>query len=458
MTDHDADTPHADGARVRARGSLAAGRAALQRRLLARESVPHRIGRLLAFALARAAEERIAQVASSLTFTSVLSVVPLLAVALALFTAFPLFAEFQRALERYMVSNLMPPSVADNIMGYLNQFAQGASRLTAIGGVFLMITAVSLMLTIDKALNEIWHVRKGRPLAQRVLIYWATLTLGPVLMGASLWATSFLVRESLGRAADLPAPVGLVLSLVPMVLTGLAFAALFVVVPNRHVEVRDAAVGGFAAAVVLEVMKGGFAFYLSRFPTYTVLYGAFATLPIFLIWVYLSWLVTLFGATLAASLPSIRMGRWSTRKHVGAHVVDAIAVLRALAAARCKTPPGLATRALHGHMHLHHDELMALLETLAEIGYVARIGDAGSARERWAMVCDPAAAPLAPVLDRLLIDRKALAAEAPPDLMAAVDAAWRDDTLTIAQILPAPAGTPARAIRPAPQGTARTGG
>ncbi|OVZ58067.1 hypothetical protein CDO44_15400 [Pigmentiphaga sp. NML080357] len=407
--------------------------AALRRHLLAHESWPARVGRLLRFALQRAAEERITQVASSLTFTSVLSMVPLLAVALALFTAFPLFREFQGALEAFLVSNLMPPSVADNIMDYLNQFAQKASRLTAVGGIFLMITAVSLMLTIDKALNEIWHVRKGRPLAQRVLIYWATLTLGPVLIGASLWATSFLARESMGLVGDVPAPIGVLLSFIPLILTGLAFGALFMVVPNRHVETRDAMTGGFAAAIVLEIMKSGFAFYLTRFPTYTVLYGAFATLPIFLIWVYLSWLVTLFGATLAASLPLIRMGRWETVRRPGRPFVDALSILRALSSVRDRNPPGLSTLSLRSRLNLHHDELMVVLDTLASIGYIARIGDAGSARERWAMVCDPTVATLAPVVDRLLLDRGPLADD--PMLLRAVNAAWESGSVTIAEAL-----------------------
>lgn len=408
-------------------------RALLRRRLFAKESAASRVVRLFKFAMRRASEERIAQVASSLTFTSVLSIVPLLAVALALFTAFPLFNEFQGALEAYLVTNLMPPSVAENIMSYLNQFAASASRLTAVGGIFLMFTAVSLMLTIDHALNEIWHVRKGRALPQRVLIYWATLTLGPVLMGGSLWATSLVARESMGLVGEL-APLEWVLSFLPLVLTGLAFAALFIVVPNRHVEARDALVGGFAAAIVLEVLKAGFAYYLTRFPTYTVLYGAFATLPIFLIWVYMSWLVTLFGATLAASLPLIRMGRWEDERLPGAPVVNALAILRALMVARTRRHAGLTTRALRSRMNLRTDELMQVLETLTQAGYIARVGDAGSAGERWAMVCDPDQALVAPVIDRLLVDRPAFEKEA-PTMLDALEVAWADRSITLADAL-----------------------
>jgi membrane protein len=414
---------------------IAARRAALRARWTAKESMLSRIGRLLRFAAKRADEERITQVASSLTFTSVLSMVPLLAVALALFTAFPLFNQFQGALEEYLVTNLMPPSVAQNIMGYLNDFAQKASRLTAIGGVFLVFTALSLMLTIDHALNEIWHVRKARALPQRVLIYWATLTLGPVLMGASLWATSFLARESMGLVGNTLAPLEVLLSFLPMVLTGLAFAALFIVVPNRQVEPRDALTGGFAAAVVLEIMKACFAYYLTRFPSYTVIYGAFATLPIFLLWVYLSWLVTLFGAILAASLPLIRMGRWADERHSGAPFIDAIAILRALITARASKKVGLSTRSLRHRLNLHHEELMTVLDTLSDIGYIVRVGDAGTSRERWALVCDPDTATLEPVFDRLLLDRHQFIKEGAAPLLTAVNSAWVNPKVTLTQAL-----------------------
>ncbi len=403
-------------------------------RALRHTSWGRRVVQLFGFAAARAAEERIAQVAASLTFTTVLSLVPLFAVILALFTAFPLFQQFRTALEEYLINSLMPPAIAESIMGYLNQFAQAASRLTAIGSVFLIITSVSLMLTIDTALNEIWHVRKARPLPQRLLVYWAALSLGPVMLGASLWISGFLARESLGLVGDISPLVGVALSFVPLLLTGLGFSALFVVVPNRQVPWRDAAIGGFAAALVLEVMKAGFAYYVTRFPTYTMLYGAFATLPIFLLWVYLSWLVTLFGATLAASLPMIRLGRWDRTSRPGADFVDALRVLRSLMAARGRVPAGLSTQVMATRLRLNHDELMRVLETLVGIGYVARLGE--GQRERWALVCDPAQATLGPVVDSLLLDRQQEAIKENPRLLAAARLAWEDgSTVCLTEVL-----------------------
>lgn len=365
-----------------------------------RRSWPARLGRALRFAARRAGEARLLEVASSLTFTTVLAIVPLLAVALSLFTAFPLFQQFREALESFLTTSLMPPAVSDNVMGYLNQFALQASRLTAIGGAFLVVTSVLLIMTIDKSLNDIWHVKKQRPLGQRVLIYWAVITLGPLAAGASLWATSFVARESLGLVQDVPEALSLAISFVPLALTGLGFTALFVVVPNRRVYWRDALAGGFCAAIVLEVMKSGFAYYLTRFPTYTVIYGAFATLPIFLLWLYLSWLAVLFGATLAASLPLVRLGRWEINRCAGASYIDALGVLRLLRQAQGSGPQGRTAATLARRLRLHHDELNDVLEQLHDMGLVACTSE-----QRWLLAADPHATSLAPVFDRFLLDR-----------------------------------------------------
>jgi membrane protein len=354
----------------------------------------------LRFAGRRTAEAELLQVASSLTFTTVLAIVPMLTVVLSLFTAFPVFQEFRIALENFLSTSLMPPAVSDNIMNYLNQFARQASRLTAIGGAILVVTSIMLIMMIDKTFNDIWHVTRQRPLAQRALIYWAAVTLGPVVAGASLWATSFLARESMGLVKDVPNLIGLTVSVLPLAVTGLGFAALFFVVPNRRVYWRDALAGGIGTAIVLEIMKAALAFYLTRFPTYTVIYGAFATLPIFLLWIYLSWLAILFGATVAASLPLLRLGRWEVNREPGATFIDAIAVLRALHAAMGQTPVGRGMSDLAADLHLHQDELNSVLETLSDLGMVTRTQD-----QQWILSCDPQRTRLDAVIDRFLLDR-----------------------------------------------------
>lgn len=348
----------------------------------------------------RANEEKLLQAASSLTFTTVLAIVPMLAVVLSLFTAFPVFQQFRGALEDFLSHSLMPPSVSDNIMNYLNQFARQASRLTAIGGGFLLVVSLLLIMTIDKAFNDIWHVTRQRPLPQRALVYWALITLGPLVAGASLWATSFVARESLGLVRDVPQIVSVAISFIPLVLTGLGFAALFVLVPNRDVLWRDALIGGCVTALALEIMKSAFADYLTRFPTYTVIYGTFATLPIFLLWIYLSWLAVLLGATLAASAPLIRLGRWEFNRYPGAPFVDALDVLRTLRRAQSGTPPGLSANLLASRLKLHQDELIEVLETLSNMGLATRGSD-----RLWVLTRDARETSLAPVVDRFLLDR-----------------------------------------------------
>src|SRR5262252_2144624 len=159
---------------------------------------------VLAFAGRRARDVRLSQVAGSLTFTTVLSLVPLLAVALAVFSAFPLFAEYRSALEKALVTSLLPEQISNVILRYLREFSAQASRVTAFGLVFLVAAALLMILTVDRVLNDIWQVRYRRPLAQRVLIYWALLTIGPLIFGGSLALTSYLASLSGQVAQKLP--------------------------------------------------------------------------------------------------------------------------------------------------------------------------------------------------------------------------------------------------------------
>lgn len=356
---------------------------------------------VLRFTLDFAGHRKLTRVASSLTFTTVLAIVPLLAVVLALFTAFPLFAEFHQALETFLSESLLPPSVSDTIMRYLNRFAAQASGLTAVGGAFLVVTSILLIMTIDAAFNEIWNVAHQRPLRQRLLVYWAIISLGPILVGASLWATSILVRESLGYIGSLPEWLGLLLSLVPFVVSVLGFTALFVFVPNCRVLWRDALMGGLGTALILAVMKGAFTWYLTRFPSYTVIYGAFATLPIFLLWIYVSWLVVLMGATVASLLPALRLHRWTLQRRAGEQITDALRILNTLGRARNGRPPGRSLTFMARHLRVHPDLLHDILAALRELGYVVPTPEG----EHWVLACDPSTTDTGALTDRLLIDR-----------------------------------------------------
>lgn len=359
--------------------------------------------RALLYALQHASEKKLTQVASSLTFTTVLAIVPMLAVVLALFTAFPLFAEFRLALEEFLVNSLLPPTVSDTVMQYLNQFAAQASKLTAVGTLFLLIVSVMLMSTIDAALNDIWQVEQQRPLPQRILVYWAIITLGPVLAGASLWFTSYMAQQALLNVGHISSGMRFWLSFIPTVITGMAFTGLFVCVPNRQVFWRDALAGGLGTAIVLELMKSGFAYYITKFPSYTVIYGAFATLPIFLLWIYLSWLAILFGATVAATLPSLRLRRWALQRQRGAAFIDAIRVIRLLRSTQGSGQPGRTARFLGAQLHLNPAELQGVMRTLKRLGYVVSTQEKGP--ERWVLACDLRAVKLGALVDALLIDR-----------------------------------------------------
>lgn len=359
--------------------------------------------RAILYALHHASEKKLTQVASSLTFTTVLAIVPMLAVVLALFTAFPLFSEFRLALEEFLVNSLLPPTVSDTVMQYLNQFAAQASKLTAVGTIFLLLVSVMLMSTVDAALNDIWQVEQQRPLPQRILVYWAIITLGPVLAGASLWFTSYMAQQALLNVGHISSGMRFWLSFIPTVITCMAFTGLFVCVPNRQVFWRDALAGGLGTAIVLELMKSGFAYYITKFPSYTVIYGAFATFPIFLLWIYLSWLAILFGATVAATLPSLRLRRWALQRQRGAAFIDAIRVIRLLHSTQGAGQPGRTARILGAQLHLNPAELQGVMHTLKRLGYVVSTQEKG--RERWVLACDLRAVKLGALVDALLIDR-----------------------------------------------------
>ena len=374
--------------------------------------------KVLKYAGQRAQEKKLAQVASSLTYTTVLSLVPLLAVVLSLFTAFPLFAEFRYALETFLASSVMPSVVSDTVMSYLNEFAAKASGLTTIGGLVLIVTSVMLFRTIDEAFNDIWQVETRRPLRQRVLVYWALLSLGPILVGASLWALSMVARESLGLVGDIPALGTLALSLLPLLLTGSGFSALFFTVPNRSVRWKDALTGGFCTAIVLEVLRVGIAYYLSKFPSYTIIYGAFATIPIFLLWVYLSWLVILLGATVTALLPALRQRRWAQQHYTGAAFVDGVRVLHTLWNTWQGHTPGRPIGELCERLSLHQDELDNVLHMLKNLGYV--VNTEHDEVETWVLACDPSRADLQPLIDAWLIDTAQPGLRNEPQLLNAV--------------------------------------
>jgi len=262
----------------------------------------------------RARQERLPQAAASLTFTTLLSIVPLLAVSFALFTRFPMFSRFEPALEAHLLKSLLPADITRTVLKALHQFAANASDLSWVGSLFLLATAMAMLLTVENAFNRIWSVRRNRPLLRRLGLYLLVLAVGPPALGVSLWATSYVVGASMGWLGPLLPSAEFVLNLGPVALSWVGLTCLFYFVPNTRVRWRDAIAGGLIASVALELGKRGFATYLLKIPTYKALYGAFAVFPVFMLWVYFSWLVTLAAALIAATLARAAAPRSAGRR------------------------------------------------------------------------------------------------------------------------------------------------
>ena len=349
-------------------------------------------------------EDQLALTASSLTFTTILALVPFVTVALAVFTAFPIFSQMQDQLQRWLVASLIPEGIARQVLGYLTQFAGKASRLGVVGLSALMLTALALILTIDRTLNRIWRVRRPRPFAQRVLIYWAAITLGPLVLGVSLVTTSSVLAFSRGMVDAIPGALRLVLDSIEFLLMAGGMASLYHYVPNTRVKWSHAWAGALVVAVGIELAKKVLGFYISLVPTYSVLYGAFATLPILLIWIYVAWLVVLLGAVFTAYLPSLIVGVARRASAHGWQFQLAIEVLQELHAARAAGFAGRTTLQLAEAMHVDPIQLEPVLETLAALDWTGQLREVQDGMpSRTVLLADPAATPLAPLAGRLLL-------------------------------------------------------
>jgi membrane protein len=327
---------------------------------------------LCLFARRRLREESLPQVAGGLTFTTVFALVPVLTIALAVFTTFPMFATFRTALEAYFIQSVMPKAISSTILSYLTTFAAQATRLSAVGAVTLIVTSVAMMTMIERVFNRIWRVKAERRWTRRILVYWALITLGPLLIGVSISlstdfssATSSLVGNVVGALAY---------SILSLLLTTAAFTFLYVTVPNKVVDWRDALAGGVLAGLAFELAKRGFAVFITEFPTYSRIYGALAALPLFLLWVYLSWMITLVGALLTAALPVVKYERWWYEPVPGGAFVDAMAVLKVLhGASRYGDTALVSATALRARTRIGFDELDTLLEQMQDKGWVGRV-------------------------------------------------------------------------------------
>jgi membrane protein len=375
---------------------------------------------------ARFRDDRLGLTASSLTFTTLISMVPLLTVMLAIFTAFPMFGAFQAGLEKYFLQTLVPPNIAKPVLGALTMFAAKASRLGVAGLVALGFTAMALMLTIDRTLNAIWRVKKPRPIAQRVLIYWTGVTLGPLILGAGLTLTSYAISASTGMVHQMNGGVSFSLSVVEFAVLAAAMSGLYHYVPNTAVAWRHAFSGGVFVAAGLEVARRSLSWYLTHMTSYASVYGAFATVPIFLLWIYLGWVIVLLGAVIAAYAPSLKLHLVQHGSRPGQAFALGLEIVQRLQRSREAGGHGLSGIALAASLRIDPLQIESALEALTALDWVGRLEEEG--QQRYVLLCDPVHTPLTPLVDVLLL--------APIDALAPARAKLGIAAIRLVDVLP----------------------
>lgn len=323
----------------------------------------------LRYVLRRWSEDRCPQVAGSLTFTTLLALVPVFAIVVVILSSMPFFEALMIRLKIFLLLNLVPEIAGKIITVYMEQFASSARRLTYVSLGVLLATSLAVLYTIDRSLNTIWRVRRPRPLTTSIVAYLMLLVLGPVLIALSVTVTTQLYAWSSGLDQLPEGTQPYLLRLVPVTTTAVMLFLLYRLVPNRYVPWRHAALGAAIAAIVFEGMKDGFAAYLRTVPA-NVVYGAFAAIPAFLLWMYLSWLVVLLGAEITASASYWRGRLWKREPTPGRRFRDALEVGRQLVEAG-GTP--LVFEAMRVRAGLPPEELEDTLAHLVERGILRRV-------------------------------------------------------------------------------------
>ncbi len=348
-------------------------------------------GAIARYARRRFLQDQCPRVAASLSYTTLLALVPLAALAFAMLSAFPVFGDMEEQIQDFIFENFLPESIGA-VQEHLNNFIDNAGGMTVAGIGGLAVTGMLLLAIIESAVNSIFRVNKKRPPAARILVFWAIITLGPLLMGASFSLSSYIL--SLTKTAGVEAFTGLFGRLtrtVPALIVMLAFGLFYLLAPYRRVRWRHAAVGGIVAGTLFSALRWAFGIYVIYVPTYQTIYGALAAVPIFLVWIYLSWTTVLIGAVITASLPvwnrpegrrrlvDLEAGE---RLALGAGV--AAALLEASRSGKGMTPPALAVATESGEPAVE-----AILERLRSAGYADTIGG-----KKWVMIRDPDSATL----------------------------------------------------------------
>ncbi len=344
---------------------------------------------------------RLPQVAGSLSYTTVLSLVPLLVIVLSILTILPQFQGFQKEIQNFMAENLMPARMSKVVMQQITTFTERSSSLSLVGGIFLIFSSLSTMAIVDRAFDDIWQIKKRPSFRRNVAIYWAVLTLGPFVFSGALLLINYLMHSLNFKTIPL---LGSLLSwLLPFVLSMLTFAALYVFVPNRKVLWKDALVGGFVAAVIFLLLSKSFSAVFKSFSGYAILYGAFSIIPAFFLWLYVFWWGILFGAGITANLPILKYERWRREERPGDRLPEALMVLYLLHQAQKSPAHMMSWDALQQQIKLNSEELAFIIERLQSLGWVGKVQrvDGGYG---WALIGDPEQIRLADVYDAFVFD------------------------------------------------------
>jgi membrane protein len=370
----------------------------------------------------RFTEDRLGQTAGALTFTTTIALVPLITVALAVITAFPLFDQFQNVLQRWLIESLIPDTISRQVLGYLTQFTTKASRLGVVSFAALMFSALALVFTIDRSLNAIWRVNKTRPWGQRVLLYWGALTLGPILVAAGLVTMASVILWTGGSLRSQSPAMKQALDVLEFVLLWGGISALYRFVPNTHVPWRQVLVGSLGTTLVMEIARSLLTWYLARMSTFSLVYGAFATVPILLVWIYMTWSIVLLGAVLVASWTGLTMGHVRDSQLPGADFQLALDTLRELNNSRVGKSYGAGLRELSVRLNADPLQMQQVLEQLQQLDWVGLLNEDNAGKApRYVLLVDANSVLVEPLMTQLLL------ADEPGSK--AVHQQWRDRVL-----------------------------
>jgi len=312
--------------------------------------------------------------AAGLSYTALLALVPLVAISFAIFAAFPAFQSMKGQLQKLIFENFVP-EIGSAVYSHIEEFTGKTGELTAFGVVFLGFTSVMLLSSINGTFNAIWRARETRPLVSRLLVYWAVLTLSPILFGASISLSSYLFAMAQASGVEqLTGPLNRLAGYLPALLQIAGFSILFLVMPAYPVRRRDALYGGIVAGLLFEILKKGFGLYIKSAPTYETLYGALAVAPILLVWMYLAWIVVLLGAEFTAAMPEWRAGARSVRRAslpAARLATTALGVLHALLHTS-RNGRGLNDRSLARAVHATPEAMVEVSEKLEARRYITK--------------------------------------------------------------------------------------